>query len=283
MEYYYINASANDSFSPACSGYGYFTQHLSPDLDGFVRKEIPINARAGMTAGAGWGADKLNDKKPGLRDRWFDSRKMFGYINETAARASLEFTPENRPVINVDWKLFYWWHRFGKISEDEIYAKTVEYIEKLAQEHDPPFFIPIYGGMPSWFARLKTMLNQEEYEFVLMEKMMHLAKKAGQIQADPGHVLVEEGADQIDLNVTVRNMGERAYHGTVTWTLPPGWRSQPAKWEYPVLFEKTGNANCDIKVYLGADARAGDYTIRVSDDVTGRSDKIKVTIAEVTN
>ena len=135
MEYYYMTASANDSFSATASGYGYFTQSLSPYLNGFAEKEIRADRLAGITTGMGWGCDEL-DKKPRARDNalvahlekpdpyvsgshakrdaWYDSRKLEGYINETGKVSSLHFTPEGRPVINLDWKMFYWWHRFGE-------------------------------------------------------------------------------------------------------------------------------------------------------------------------
>lgn len=284
MEYYYINATKNDSFFPATSGYGYFTQILTPYLDEFVKREIPINQRANMLVGASWGCDQLNDKESGLRDKWFDSRKMMGYINETAGKAgaALQFTPENRPVINMDWNLFYWWHRFGKnLSEDEIYEKTAAWIEKITTEHEPPFFIPIYGGMPNWFMRLKSMLGEEKYEYVLLEDMVHLAKQAGQIQVVKDHVLLSENTGELVSQLHVRNMTDKKYHGTISINLPTGWACQPTQWQYPLLTPQTGNALQDFEIVSPENCPVGKYRIVFSDSATGMSDTLVVEVTEV--
>ena len=281
MEYYYINASSMDTFFPACSGYGYFTQILTPHRAEFVRREIPINRRADIRVGAGWGCDQLNGKEPGLRDRWFDSRKMMGYINETAGSrgASLEFTPENRPVINMDWNLFYWWHRFGKgLSEDEIYEKTVAQIEKITTEHEPPFFIPIYGGMPNWFARLRAMLGEEKYEFVLLEEMVHLAKQAGQVQVTQDHVTRAEGADHVTIDCTVRNMGRNPYGGTVELLVPEDWVAVPGSWNYARLEPEIGHAVQQFTITVPAGYPAGSYRIRCTDSAADMHDVLVVTV-----
>jgi hypothetical protein len=281
MEYYYINATANDSFFPATSGYGYFTQILTPYLDEFVKREISVNTQSDMQVGASWGCDKLNEKEPGLRDRWLDSRKMMGYVNETAGDIgpSLQFTPENRPVLNCDWKMFYWWHRFGNdLSEDEIYQKTVEYIEKITTEHEPPFFIPIYGGMPNWFDRLKTMLGEDKYEFVLLEEMSFLAKQAGQIHIEKDYFKLEKGSRNINIGVSVRNISNKSYSGTVSISLPQGWTSNLLLWKYPELKSQTGNASKEIKLAIPTDCTSGKYKVMFKDSATGMSD---VAIVEV--
>lgn len=279
MEYYYLTGSRNDSFFPACAGYGYFTQELTPYLDKFARKEIAVNRKAGMIAGAGWGGDKLDNLEPGLRNRWYDSRKMLGYVNETGKKAYLQFTPENRPVVGMHWNLFYWYHRFGKISEEEIYQKAVEQIEQIAAEHEPPFFIPVYGGMPNWFTRLQELLDGDKFEIILMDEMMHLAKKAGQIQVTEDHLSLPADTNELASQLYVRNMTDKSYQGVVTVSLPNGWNCRPTRWQYPQLAAQTGNALQEFKIIAPKNCAVGIYKIAFSDSETRMSDTLVVRVA----
>ena len=273
MEYYYDSMTEKDSFAPATSGYGYFTQDLVPNLDEFTMLEIRANRFSDLHVGLGWGGDRLKDK----RDEWFDDRALPGYVLETGGKSFLGFTPENRPVIGTDGKLFYWWHRFGKGTEEQLLQRTADYIQELAAKHEPPYFIPVYGGNPSGLYRLTERLPAEKFEVVPIENMVYLAKEAGQIQVDQDHLEAVSDGNDLKVNLSVRNMGDAPYSGTVTVKAPAGWVIKPAQWQYPELKAKTGSASQEFTIVAPADCGPGSYKITFDDSATAMSDLLVVT------
>jgi hypothetical protein len=65
-----------------------------------------------------------------------------------------------------------------------------------------------------------------------MPDFMALAQEAGGLNVAPFATQVGSG-DTVKMSVELYNAsGVTGVPGTVTWTLPPGWKSSPAKWEH---------------------------------------------------
>ena len=56
---------------------------------------------------------------------------------------------------------------------------TAEHIKTLARKHETPYFIPVYGGSPSSFARIAELLPKDEFEIVRLDEMVELARIYG--------------------------------------------------------------------------------------------------------
>jgi hypothetical protein len=177
MEYYYDTMAPGDSFFAATTGYGYFSPNLTPNLGEFARREIKSTPFTDLRVGASWGAPAMTKA---ARYAWFDQRKQLGTIMEDGKHAYLDFTPEHRPVISTTWNLFYPFSRVktNKTEEAEI-MMAVDTIEQVTRDHKPPFFIPVYGGNPSYFDAIAKRLPPGKFKFVTLEEMMLAARQAG--------------------------------------------------------------------------------------------------------
>jgi hypothetical protein len=187
MKYYYDSMTENDSFY-SLIGYGYYNPKHSSQMEHLTALEAKYGPEADVTAGSIYAVHSMIDATNGHLDErtedYLVSRKCRGYAFESAQESYLKFTRTGQPVIGTDWELFYWWHRFP--AEKDPVIATAEHIKTLARKHEAPYFIPVYGGSPSSFARIAELLPKDEFEIVRLDEMVELAKIYG-IEIPPVH------------------------------------------------------------------------------------------------
>lgn len=180
MKYYYDSMTENDSFY-SLIGYGYYNPKHSSQMERLTALEAKYGPEAGVTSGSIYAVHSMIDAANGYLDErtedYLVRRGCRGYAFESAQESYLKFTRAGQPVIGTDWELFYWWHRFP--SEKDPVVATAEHIKSLARKHEPPYFIPVYGGSPSSFARIAALLPKEEFEIVRLDEMVELARIYG--------------------------------------------------------------------------------------------------------
>ena len=180
MELFYSTMTENDQFYSAITGYGYYNPKLSKATELLARQETEKNTLADLRVGSIYSVHNMIDATNGIlddaTDRWLTQRGCDGYAFEAAQQADLKWTRSGQPVIGVDWSLFYWWFRAE--GRDPIQA-AAERIREIAKTHEPPFFIPVYGGSPAEFKALSDHLPPDAFTIVSLEDMIHLAKQAG--------------------------------------------------------------------------------------------------------
>lgn len=180
MEMFYDTMSANDRFVSAITGYGYYNPKLSRATDLLARKEAERNPASDLTVGTVYAVHGMIDAANGIldeaTDRWLVRRGCAGYVFESAQQSYVKFTSAGQPLIGVDWALFYWMHRFEGPDRP---AQAAARIREIAAENEAPFFIPVYSGSPSQFARIAALLPPDQFKVVLLDEMVELARLAG--------------------------------------------------------------------------------------------------------
>lgn len=239
MEAIYSTMSDQDLFFSAITGYGYYNSKYSPGSSYFTKKERETAPLGHMSVGSVYSVHNMNEAANGIldakTDRWLVDRGREGYIFESAQRANLKFTSALQPLIGVDWSLFYWRIRYDK-GVDPVKG-TIDRIKALADEHESPFLIPVYGGSPGEFKRIADALPSERFKVVLLDEMVELAKLIGRAQLSRDR-LVLKGDTTGAVELTVRNWKKEKRAGTVAVTAPEGWSVEPREWSYRDLGER---------------------------------------------
>lgn len=274
LEYYYRTMSANDTFLPGPSGYGYCSIHLLPNRQTFLEAELATIPKMQVRFGEGWLAEHLPDK-----GQWLDARGLDGYIIEDAGEAYLEFTPKNRPIIGIDNKLFYWHHRFKGDTWQAIADGVVERIREIAGQHEPPFFIGVYAGSPHRFKYIADQLDPEQFEPVLGDMMIDLAAQAGQLRAQNRHITMEPG-DSILVHATVRNINPDARIANIQAEPPEGWQISPTVWQSQSLAAQTGQDHATFTLTAPLSATPGTYHLQLRDTASKAHDRIRLTLLD---
>jgi len=281
-EYYYDDMTENDAF---CSviGYAFYSAKYQVELDKLCEAERKSNRKYDISGGTMYSSHGCIPATNGiwdkLTDRWVTGRGCDGYIFECSQQPNLQFSSQNQPIIGMDWKFFYWWHRFDGNDIEEKTNKAVEYMKKLADQHEPPFFLPVYGGTPDWMYEFTNLLPKDKFKVVLIDEMIAAAKVAGQVHlADD--VLNLPGRKQGTVKLAVRNIGlQKEYDGKVTVKAPAGWKVVPSVWDYSPI-PVNSKRETTFKVIAPSDCELGAYKIAFRDSRTGINDILRVNLLE---
>ena len=203
MEYYYDTLTPNDRFVSAVTGYGYYNVKYSSNTMQFADLENKWNKYSDITAGTVYSVHGMLSASNGIFDddfeEWLDRRGCAGYTFESSQNHYLRFTKSGKPVLGLDWRLFYWQYRHGSDPIEGV----VNTINELAENNKPPFFIPLYSGSPEEFSKIYDKLDKDKFEVVFLDEMIELAKQHGkeikQTHIDEGR-LKPEKSESVNIN-----------------------------------------------------------------------------------
>nr|MCU0792357.1 NEW3 domain-containing protein [Opitutaceae bacterium] len=236
MEAYYSTMTEHDLFYSSVTGYGYYSPKHSTATARFAEAERRANPAAGLSTGSVYSVHDMIDACNGVldpaTDAWLVGRGCEGYVFEAAQQASLKFTSALQPLVGADWALFYWRFRFPP-GVEPLPAAVVR-IRQLAREHEAPSLIPVYAGSPADFKAMADALPADEFEVVLLDEFVELAKQIGQAQLDRD-ALDLRGAVSRSVTLTLRHWRAAPRSGRIAVACPAGWSVSPASIDYADL------------------------------------------------
>lgn len=276
MEAYYSTMTERDLFFSSVTGYGYYSPKHSIATGHFAEAERRANPAAGMSTGSVYSVHDMIDACNGIldpaTDAWLVARGCDGFVFEAAQQASLKFTSALQPLIGADWALFYWRFRFPPGIEP--LPAAIDRIRALAREHEAPSLIPVYAGSPEEFKAMADALPADEFEVVLLDEFVELAKQIGRAQLDR-ETLDLRGESSRNVTLTLRHWDPVPRSGCINVGSPSGWSVSPATLDYADL--RPGEAREYLFSVTGPSTITSDpERIAFSDSGSGRELGLRV-------
>jgi len=223
MEAYYSTATPNDYFFAGVSGAGYVFIDKLPDLHSFARHTAHYLRIADKSVIDAW---STSESLP-LYSKYAEIAGLEGMLRNPRGEGKVTYLENGTPLLEPDSSLFY-------ISGDTSPKEIADKIKKVAEKHNPPFFIEVYGGVsencPAYYKAIMDELG-EDYKAVRLDEMMCAAKLAGQMEIEPQRIYLkplEEGKAKIRL----RNYSPEVWEGELEFELPPSYEVSPLNREF---------------------------------------------------
>ena len=182
MEYFYESSGAGDVFVSSISGYGYYGfKHCARALE-LADREAGMLKAMDVSVGSLYSVHGMLDAVHGAldpaTDAWLARRGCRGYMFESAQQQEVWFTSAGQPLLGADWSLFYWNFRIPGEGAAQLRG-VAQRIRELARGKMRPALIPVYGGSPSDFARIRAELPEDEFKIVGLDEMVEVARLIG--------------------------------------------------------------------------------------------------------
>ena len=181
VELYYNQATENDYFV-SIIGYGFYNPKHQKAWKLLCDLERQSNQRFGLRVGEMYSSYGCYDATSGFMDphtaKWLVNRGCDGYVFDCSQGEYLKLTSTGQPVIGMNWKFFYWYHRFAGKGIEKTKA-AVDYMKTVAESHSPPYFLPTYAGTPEQMYQFSELLTKDKrFKVVMLDEMIELARKA---------------------------------------------------------------------------------------------------------
>lgn len=171
-EYYYSTATPNDCFFAGVSGPGYAFIDQLPDVGSFARYAKPRFEAAGIGIVDAWDEFELD---PARYEEYARGAGVRLFTVLPRGEPGVKTLPSGLPVIVPDARVHY---------KDSDVDSRLANIKAIASEHEPPYLIPLYGGLRkdscARFKRIAEALDPARFEFVTLDRMARLACEARQ-------------------------------------------------------------------------------------------------------
>ncbi|MBC7327856.1 hypothetical protein H5T87_07045 [bacterium] len=211
MEAYYSTATPSDYFFAGVSGAGYVYIDKIPDLDSFARHTARYLEIADESVIDAWSTSESLK----LYSRYAKIAKLEGMLRNPRGDAKVIYLENGTPLIEPDSSIFY-------ISGNETPKEIADRIRRVAQNHKPPFFIEVYGGVsencPLYYKSIMDELGKN-YKAVRLDEMMCLAKLAGQLEVVPDRIFLKPG-DKSIFKIRLRNYFSKTWRGKIDIEIP---------------------------------------------------------------
>jgi GxGYxYP putative glycoside hydrolase C-terminal domain len=234
VEYFARSATPRDSFWGFTAGY----THLS----GFSQDHLQTYAeetRHGIDVLGLSPAVDVWDCFPYCRDSYealsmnsstSTGVKLISVLPSETKSSETYWLDNGCPVVRLDGGLFSVWQKDGKSTPESLVAS----IRAAADKHPEkgPQFLTCNSRFSPTFLKAVHDLLPANVVMVGMPDFIALAQEAGAVNALPFSNAVGSG-DDIKVTFELHNAsGATGDAGTVSWTLPPGWKSSPDSWRH---------------------------------------------------
>lgn len=233
VEFYAVQATPKDSFWGFTAGYTHSSCFPSEALRLYADETRKGLARLGISPAVDvW--DSVRNASRVYEELAKSSAASPGIklmtLLPSARGPEISWLDNGATVLRMD-ELFHGKSQRNGGSTVESIVAGVKELQQRHQGRDPLFLTCNTRISPTTALKVQQLLP-ENVQIVGMPDFIALAEESGALVAVPFSDTVGSG-DTLKVSFELHNAsGKTGEGGTVTWTLPPGWKASPAEWRH---------------------------------------------------